>query len=260
MKTPGRSCWAVATAGLLFTSVVALSVSRAEAQCKQWDVSGQWWADQSNQSSVMFNLRQTGTQFTGTAVSGRNANAAISVTGTIVGNEFNVTVFWGGPIGVYTGTVDTSGGLSGRTTDRASGASANWHSRRPMKCADAAPAPPAPPKVIKSSGKAKPATPSPDTAAATAPPSTGAPRISARPNVVTIPDGQSEGTVTLTWDSGPDHPYAEVWVKAGGQDETFLVEQGKGTRSVTVERGKNYLFILSDSGQQLAKVVVISKQ
>lgn len=61
-------------------------------------------------------------------------------------------------------------------------------------------------------------------------------------------------------DGGPDHPYAEVWIREGRQDETFVVEQGKGTRRVTVDRGKTYLFILTDSGKQLAAVVVVSKQ
>jgi hypothetical protein len=93
------------------------------------------------------------------------------------------------------------------------------------------------------------------------PASTGVPRISASPAVVAIPAGQSQGTVTLTWDGGPDHPYAEVWMKDSSQgDEKFLVEQGKGTRSVTVERGKNYQFILTDAGQQLARAAVISKR
>jgi hypothetical protein len=42
--------------------------------------------------------------------------------------------------------------------------------------------------------------------------------------------------------------------------ETKVVEQGKGTRRVTVERGKTYQFILTDAGEQLARVVVLTKQ
>jgi hypothetical protein len=60
----------------------------------------------------------------------------------------------------------------------------------------------------------------------------------------------------LTWDGGPEHPYAEVWVGVDGEDPTFLVEQGKGSRKVTVEPGKTYLYILTDSGQQLSTVTV----
>ncbi len=84
-------------------------------------------------------------------------------------------------------------------------------------------------------------------------------QLSASPRLVSIPAEQTQGTTTLTWDGGPDHPYAEVWVKEGGQDETFVVEQGKGTRRMTVERGKNYLFILTDSGKRLATVTVTAK-
>jgi len=51
-----------------------------------------------------------------------------------------------------------------------------------------------------------------------------------------------------------------VWVKVNDADETFIVEQGKGTRGVTVEPGKTYLFILEDAGQRLATVTVTVKQ
>ena len=64
--------------------------------------------------------------------------------------------------------------------------------------------------------------------------------------------GQAPGTLTVTWDGGPDHPYAEVWVSVDGGDETKVVEQGKGMRQVTVEPGKSYKYILTDAGRQLA--------
>ena len=84
------------------------------------------------------------------------------------------------------------------------------------------------------------------------------PFITANPADVISPR-RSQGTTTLTWNGGPDHPYAEVWVKVDGADETFIVEQGKGTREVTVELGKTYLFILTDAGQRLATVTVTVK-
>ena len=74
-----------------------------------------------------------------------------------------------------------------------------------------------------------------------------------------IPTGQTGQTV-LTWDGGKDHPYAEVWVKVDDGDETFVVEQGKGSRQVTVEPGRTYLYILSDAGKRLAAVTVKSRQ
>ena len=86
-----------------------------------------------------------------------------------------------------------------------------------------------------------------------------APYITASPEVVAVAAGQNQGKTTLTWDGGADHPYAEVWVSMDGAGETFIVEQGRGLREVTVESGKTYLFILTDFGQRLATVVVSVK-
>ena len=82
------------------------------------------------------------------------------------------------------------------------------------------------------------------------------PYIIAQPFDVIIPFGQTVGKTTLTWDGGNAHPFAEVWVKIDDADETFMVEQGKGTREVTIEPRKTYLFILTDAGQRLATVTV----
>jgi hypothetical protein len=82
------------------------------------------------------------------------------------------------------------------------------------------------------------------------------PFIYANPAEVVIAAGQTQRTTTLGWDGGKDHPYAEVWVKVDDADETLIVEQGKGTREVTIEPGKTYLFILTDAGQRLATVTV----
>ena len=57
----------------------------------------------------------------------------------------------------------------------------------------------------------------------------------------------------------PDHPYAEVWMSVDGGDETKVVEQGKGTRQMTVEPGKTYKYILTDAGQQLGTTTVKAK-
>jgi hypothetical protein len=78
--------------------------------------------------------------------------------------------------------------------------------------------------------------------------------------VVTIPDGDSRGPVTLTWDAGPDHPDAEVWMKDTKGQEALVAKLGKGTRRVSVERGTNYQIILTDAGEQLARTAVISKR
>ena len=87
-----------------------------------------------------------------------------------------------------------------------------------------------------------------------------APTITADPNPANVPKGESKGTTTLTWDGGTDHPYAEVWVKVDDNDETFIVESGKGTRQVPIELGKTYLFKLSDANELLASVTVTAKE
>jgi hypothetical protein len=85
------------------------------------------------------------------------------------------------------------------------------------------------------------------------------PSITATPNPVPAPAGQTSGTTTLVWDGGDDHPYAEVWQQIDNNDETFVVESGKGTRQMTVEVGKTYIFRLSDAGELLASVTVTAK-
>jgi hypothetical protein len=116
----------------------------------------------------------------------------------------------------------------------------NWSSDRPMKCLY---------KTVHRLGT-KPTTPT----TTTTPAAVIAPMITAsQPIPVT-------GQVVLTWDGGKDHPYAELWVKVDDGDETFIVEQGKGARQVTVEPGKTYLYILSDAGKRLAAVTVKSRQ
>jgi hypothetical protein len=93
----------------------------------------------------------------------------------------------------------------------------------------------------------------------TKPPPKATPNISASPAVITIPAGQADGFAALVWDGGPEHPYAEVWVAVNGQDPTFVVEQGKGSRRVTVARGTTYRYILTDSGKDLSSATVRGK-
>jgi hypothetical protein len=114
-------------------------------------------------------------------------------------------------------------------------------------------------KVTVRPGPAVPPVQAPEEKPPKVEPAPRVPMITATPRVVTIPGGQGTGSTTLTWDGGPEHRYAEVWVGVNGEDPTFLVEQGKGSRKVTVEPGKTYLYILTDSGQQLSTVTVKAK-
>jgi hypothetical protein len=280
-KTLGNTIhrgWLAAGLGaLFFASLTAFSPSPARAQCEQWDISGDWEIVQSNGNRVAMILSVNGTKVTGTARDIRDL-PEIPVTGTMVGNKFNVTVYWKrGNVGVYRGTVDAGGGMKGTTYDKANpGVHATWYSNRSMVCADADvsqpiappiestnPTPPRPPP-LKSTGH-MPANPTPSRPPPLKStghmPKTQSPTISANPIAVTVPDGESRGATTLTWNAGPDHPDAQVLMKVGiDGEETLVAGRGKGTRRVSVERGKNYQFILTDSGQQLAKAVVISKR
>lgn len=269
--------------GFLCSSVFALSLATAGAECPQWDVGGHWAISQ-GRFKISVALSQNGTTVSGSAIHhnamiskpsgqkfGQAADLNGSVTGTIEGGTFQVEINWdGGGAGIYRGTIGQNGVIRGTTYDKNKPSStATWSSNRVMNCADAtAVQPPNPtPKAIPSSGR-KRTNPTPPPLKATDEaskpqilPSAGGPTITAHPTAVTIPAGQSQGTVTLTWDGGPDHPSAEVWRKEGTSGpETLVVQRGKGTRSVTVDRGKIYQFILRDAGQQLARAVVIAKR
>ena len=209
-----------------------------------------------------------------------------AVSGNVDGDNFHLEISWEGGGGMYNGKIGGDGRIQGTTYDRNHPSSkADWSSTAAMNCA---PGPKAPPKVIKSTGKSKPEVPvttvpsntpisklkikdaeptTASTSAANAPvPATqaqaggkGGATITASPQVVPI-SASGTGTTTLSWNGGADHPYAEVWVKVGDEDEKFVVEQGKGGRKVTVEAGKTYLYILTDAGKRLATVTVKAKQ
>ena len=209
-----------------------------------------------------------------------------AVSGNVDGDNFHLEISWEGGGGMYNGKIGGDGRIQGTTYDRNRPSSkANWSSSAPMNCAPNAAAGPKPtPRVIKSTGKAKvvppvvPPTATPinklkikdpeSTSAVNAPAPTtqsqagsgSSATITASPQVVAISPGSGVGTTTLSWNGGPDHPYAEVWVKVDGGDEKFVVEQGKGGRKVTVEAGKTYTYILTDSGKTLASVTVRAKQ
>ncbi len=268
---------------LLLLAILALLPS-AQAQCSQWNVSGQWMMEQSDGLTVYVTLRQSGKTVTGTAtysttkdpegllapfkgkdfVSGNGL-----VSGNIAGDDFFAEIRWSSTsIGVYRGKVGSQGRIEGSVYDKgASSRKMTWVSPNLMKCpenisastsrilsgnllqtapktAEPAPAATNSKRVISHKGKGP--------ADAGAP--VGAPKIGTFNQA-----NQAPNTRTLGWDAGPEHPYAEVWVSVDGGDETKVVEQGKGTRQVSVEPGKTYRYILTDSGRELATVTVRGK-
>jgi len=83
--------------------------------------------------------------------------------------------------------------------------------------------------------------------------------ITANSRIVGFSDGSTQGSTTLTYDAGPKHPYVEIWVKVDDAAPTRVLEDdgdGKGTHTATVEKGKRYVFILTDHAEELATVEV----
>jgi len=257
--------------GGLFCAICVLLPSPAKAECRQWYAGFEWSLKQGD-LEVFVDLQQSGKNLSGIAAyrTTRSKDRGLfvpdgivkvdrkgKVAGTIDGTNITLDMEWeDGSGGFYTGVIGATGIIRGTVNvDKENPTNKwSWVSRKPMFCADkadkkpkptpsATPAPASPKRLIKSSGKSQTETSS----------SAGVPRIAAfnKP-------GQA-GTQILTWDGGPDHPYAEVWVKVDGADETKVVEQGKGTRQMTVEAGKTYQYILTDSGQQLATTSVQAK-
>jgi hypothetical protein len=242
-----------------FAAVMVLLPTSAQAQCSNWDASGSWYIVQGNPSFyIRLELDQKGRVLTGRTTQGkldknleRYEQTIGTVDGTIDGDKFYVQIFWTkGDTGVYNAKVLPSGRLDGEGYEKRSpNVRVPWHSEGVLKCAPLPPSAipqstPPRPKQTQSSGKAKKTEPAPP------PPPMKVPGIVASQVIFEPP--YPTGFVILTWDGGPDHPYAEVWVKVGEGDETFVVEQGKGERRVTVERNKTYLYILTDAGKTLS--------
>jgi hypothetical protein len=166
-NNPIRRKWsALAFGGFLFTSVFALSALPVEAQCEQYDVSGQWTIEQGSYR-ISVALNQNGKTVSGTAsqVHGKTTGHGDvhivqgQVNGTVEGDSFHVQINWsGGGAGDYSGTIGGANlGMAGTTHDKNKPTStASWLTNHHFDCADAAPTAPAGPKPIRHSGKARP--------------------------------------------------------------------------------------------------------
>lgn len=248
----GKTCF-------LFAVAFMLSPLSVQAQCGQGDISGEWNLKIGDEGAIesTLELTQSGMKVSGEAQLWTTPNLFEKgkVKGDVTGDKVEFYINWVNEHGVratefpsvyehFEGTIGSDGKMGGQAYifTLTGGVNVNWSSDRPMKCLY---------KTVHRLGT-KPSTPTPTTTPTTA----IAPMITASQ---VIPTGQTGQTV-LTWDGGKDHPYAELWVKVNDGDETFIVEQGKGARQVTVEPGKTYLYILADAGKRLATVTVTSRQ
>ncbi len=253
----------------MFASVLGVSLpASAGAQCTSWDASGNLTILQrGSNDNIGLTLEQKGMVITGTAgYDARNdthggfgrKHVQGNVDGAINGDSFSVQIFWPDNLtGVYNAKILPSGRLDGETYDKNnSKIRQTWRSEGVLKCAP----PPINPRVVVQSTSKKPPPPIKSTGkmpkSEPAAPKLEPPYIvasQAKPQHL----GASTGFAVLTWDGGPDHPFAEVWVKVNGGDETFVVEKGKDSRQVIAELGKTYLYILTDAGKTLATVGVV---
>ena len=227
---------------LVVAVLFALLPSLAQAQCTQWDVSGKWYLEVTKGILEEMDLKQNGVNIGGKS---HAYSSVATVIGTVKGNDFNLYIDWSAEgrtfeprvasFEAFSGKIGPDGVIHGHATTMVnpdlSGTKNPWSSDRAMKCVRGT--------------KSEPAAPPP--------PPMKVPGIVASQVVVPFP-GAPSGFVILTWDGGPDHPYAEVWVKVNNGDDTFVVEQGKGTRRVTAERGRYYQYILTDAGKTLSTV------
>jgi hypothetical protein len=140
-NTVPRRLFALGLFGILFISVCALLPSPAQAQCKRWDVSGQWDLEMSNGVNIQVNLQQgewagTSANLSGTgtyAVSAGGAPHGGVISGNITDNAFAMKLATDTTAFRYTGKVGRGGKIEG-TTDNG----VHWVGTRRMKCADPA--------------------------------------------------------------------------------------------------------------------------
>jgi len=262
---PGKQVLAVLApllGSLLFAAVLALLPISAAAQCAKWDAGGEWSISQRGQlSSIYLTMMQKGRVITGKAEhwiddgdGGRKKLHGI-VDGTIDGDSFSVQIFWNNDTtGVYNGKVLPSGRLDGEAYEKNTPKIlVAWHSDGVLKCP---PPPPVIPKVLKSTGKARPA-PKPPTP----------PFIIAGQPIIPTPT-HPFGIVPLGWDGGPDHPKVEVFVSMdnGAEIPAFSMEipaqapvwkQPKASIPLQLQRYHHYKFVLKAAGKTLSTAAFV---
>ena len=137
---------AVSLISFFVTSITFSTITPAAAACKRWYVGGSWNAVQSNGFSAQIELHQTGNELRGTGRYASGGSGGVfgglkighkgSIDGAITGNSIMFTIYWdGSSVGVYKGTIGTTGRIDGNTYDKRNPQSrAAWYSSARMKC------------------------------------------------------------------------------------------------------------------------------
>jgi hypothetical protein len=246
--------------GVFFFAVVMvfLSVS-ANAQCRDWSAAGEWRLMQGTRGfgfdAVNLRLEQKGSAISGTA-SRKAMGVQGPVSGTLNGDSFSIEIAWSdGRTSVYSSKVQLSGKLQGEIHHKNSGkVNDPWYSEGELACKTLTGGRP-----IRTAGTG----PRPS---GSAPVQTGqatgsllkAPSLVASQAIFPTPY-TPQGFVVLTWDAGPDHPNADVWVKYNNSRErVLLVKQPKGGQQVAVQRGQMYSYVLMDGRTVLATTTFVA--
>jgi hypothetical protein len=289
-KTIRRSWFAAGFGAWLFTGLFALSPSSVQAQCQLWDLSGKWRLAQ-GPTKVEMDLTQNGVTITGKA--NHRPSGGLNVRGTVNGytkrEHFYVEIKWSNhTTGIYKGTIEPSGRILGTGHNaKTPSQKVSWYSVDLMQCAESTgqvgkmlptPTPPGmdrpgakPTPRQMSESESQAAQKAAEEQAAKAPPpvlsapggeagKSTRPYIRALPQIVSIPEGESEALTKLVWYAGNDHPDAQLVVEVDGGDENIVQPQRKGSRQVKVKAGKKYKYSLIDAGKPLASVIVQTDQ
>ena len=242
-----------------FAAVMVLLPISANAQracAKIWDASGEWEISQGAGDVIRLNLKQSGSALSGTA--SREVRGGQRETGKVYGDAdgdyFSVQIEWAGSAGElfnYRGKTLASGKAEGGVFLGSSKVSRDtWYSVQPLTCGWS-------PGRSRGNLTSRPS--------ADAPVQTGqatgslfkAPSLLASQSVFQTPY-MPTGFVVLTWDAGPDHPNADVWVKYG-RDRVLLMKQPKAGMQVVVQRGQMYTYVLMDGRNVLATATFVAQ-
>lgn len=160
MTRSNSSLIAIAGPILVGAVLAGASPAAAEAPCTQWDVSGNWLAQQTNGVAEIRVQRQIGQELQGQATVPGEVKLG-PLDGIVEGNRISFTVYWDArSVSVYSGAIGSAGRVEGITRDTVSGATATWFSNRRMNClARGAAAPPPPAKSLGKKKKISPNAP-----------------------------------------------------------------------------------------------------
>jgi hypothetical protein len=71
---------------------------------------------------------------------------------------------------------------------------------------------------------------------------TAGPTITAAPNPVIVPNGQTSGTTTISWKAAPDYTYSEIYLSVDNGEWSEFARGSDSAKSTTINLGRSYTF------------------